>query len=187
MKRHYLPLIALVLLVCLGFYLYFGWFNLKDWKLVATDNGRFVATYTKIVFVDKDKGFATGNAFYKTLDGGRTWQEVLQDEKESPSSTFFTSQTEGWVVGSEINGTDEEWKNQTIPKWKMSKLLILKTEDAGASWQKIELDKEALPQEGKTTKFYNDICFDKSGKSWIVGYDEIIEARIENNFYTAPR
>ena len=182
MKRYYLYPLLLALLACLGFYLYFGWLNSNQWKLISFSNENFhyPPIYSKIAFFDKNRGFAVGNVFRETIDGGKTWQKVLRDEKESTNSLVFTSQTDGWAVGGEINGTDEEWVKQTIPKWKRFKLLILKTEDAGANWQKIELDKEAMPKEGNKFDSINDICFDKSGKSWIVGYGGIIEAKIEN-------
>ncbi len=59
------------------------------------------------------------------------------------------------------------------------KPLILRTNNQGfewKDWQKVNLDEKSSVEINRNFSGFNDICFDPSGKVWIVGDGGIVEA-----------
>ena len=72
----------------------------------------------KIEFVDSLHGFALGNSFNITIDGGQTWNSNLLDFTVELTGLSFANQLEGWISGHEgliAHTTDggQTWNTQT--------------------------------------------------------------------------
>jgi photosystem II stability/assembly factor-like uncharacterized protein len=120
-----------------------------------------------IIFFDVDTGISQGmSAVRKTTDGGKTWDLLHNFEKTSVSSLVFTKNNVFWSVGSTFN--DEKYKP-----------VILNSDDRGVTWQQIIFDKKDSEKIDKKFTGFSDICFDPTGKSWIIGSGGIVESLIK--------
>ncbi len=78
----------------------------------------------RIYFINKNKGFIVENypwecSYYKTTDGGNTWQKVIiEDVYAGPVDFFFFNEQDGYMLG-QIGGT----------------IYIFKTNDGGETWE----------------------------------------------------
>jgi len=95
-----------------------------------------------------------GPAFgYKTTDGGNSWKVVFQDTKQGLffNSLKFADEKNGLAVSDPIDG----------------KFFVLRTEDGGESWNKVQ----DLPdvEEGEANFAASNTCIEylPSGKAWI--------------------
>jgi photosystem II stability/assembly factor-like uncharacterized protein len=147
--------------------------------------------FNKMFFVDKQIGYATTwDTIYKTTNGGKSWIQgfaipfahyinsfYFTDEKtgwvvsecglifkttnlvtwDAVSSgtdlplnkVFFANNTTGWIAGGYINGKDDFHP------------VLLKTENGGDSWFKIE----------KVNYLIHDLFFRNTQEGWAVGED----------------
>jgi photosystem II stability/assembly factor-like uncharacterized protein len=118
-------------------------FSLHDsarWQLLSTGDHPHTPAFLSVSFSDPDHGWGlTPKALFETVDGGRNWVPRIDetDEKRTFFSLEFVDPMTGFIVGSQHNGTEHS-------------LLILRTDDAGQSWQdsdiKVKSEKRALLQ-----------------------------------------
>jgi photosystem II stability/assembly factor-like uncharacterized protein len=147
----------------------YGWvYNIGEGLLRTTDGGFswinsntgvFSAIMHDINFIDYAKGWAIGdnnsnNAIYKTIDSGKTWQEVYYANEQSMPSGQGVSINKVIAVGSE--------RNQQYPDTAM----IVKTIDGGENFS-IEYYIEELAFQKKIT--FKKILFTEAHHGWIYG------------------
>lgn len=133
----------------------------ESWeKIVDESNLSHTIPLVPIKFFNKNNGIAVrGLTIQKTDDGGSNWDKVYYEEENGVYAGIFTNETEGWVVGTE----------------NLEKPLVLRTNDKGISWRKINFDEKSLEAlKGKFT-YFRDICFDTKGKTWIIGNGGIVQ------------
>lgn len=152
-------ILAIVLFCSVGIYL-INVFSISKWNKLTEDSHSHAPAFLSIVFSDSKTGIAiTSSEIKQTTDSGRTWKTIYKNEDMVFDALTFSNKQNGWVIGS------------------MKKTpIILKTEDEGLHWQKLNLDEKSLNE--KFTRFY-DICFDNSGNSWLVGNGGIVKAKID--------
>lgn len=84
-------------------------------------------------FVDARKGWAVGGkgALLSTDDGGRSWRAARSPSDDTLRDIFFTDDRTGWIVCERdlfrLRTNDEQ------------RSYLLKTEDGGATWRRVEL------------------------------------------------
>lgn len=155
-----LNLALLFLILSCGSIIYFsGAFFQKSWEKVSEDTHSHAPDFLSVFFFDSKNGLAiTFLEIKQTADSGKTWKTIYQDEDLYFTTLIFTDEQNGWVVGSDGD----------IP-------LVLKTNDKGEHWQRIDFDENTLNDlDNKFNNFFN-ICFTQTGKGWIVGDGGIVE------------
>jgi len=139
----------------------------------------------KIYFMDSNIGWIGGVFnFYRTTDGGQSWQVVLDHINEITDFSFYDSLV-GWAffqdetLWSVIRRTTDggfNWEFQFIAKWYSEDLyfvnesigwavgreFIYKTEDGGYTWDSVGFD--------PLRDFFTDIEFVDSLTGWTVGF-----------------
>jgi photosystem II stability/assembly factor-like uncharacterized protein len=147
----HLFVVALLVLSC-------GSINEGNWELVQTGDMPHAAAVASIYFLDANEGWAlTWADLYKLRDYGKTWVPVLTNEggrRAFYSFTFMSSQ-DGVVVG-----TQDKEGAYTV--------LILRTSDAGISWQ--EANTDVTPQAYRANRpTLNKVAFCDAKNGWAVG------------------
>lgn len=136
--------------------------NHLNWEILRRGTFIHEPRFSHVFFFDQNNGIIlSGLGIHRSNDGGRNWDEVPTQGIQGFYSLVFTGKQNGWIVGSENDKT-----------------LIMKTSDKGLNWQKLDFDEKSLSEVDGKFSVFSDICFDPSGKSWIVGNDGIIEAVI---------
>lgn len=89
----------------------------KTWRVLQDSGAGTVGTQTivtdlhRVQFVNEKVGVIwRGNAFHRTWDGGRTWEETFAVPPENEYqllSFFFLTPEEGWVVGKSVFHTND--------------------------------------------------------------------------------
>lgn len=126
----------------------------KTWREVYKDSTQFGPGLYSVFFVNENKGWVCGRygKILYTEDGGLNW---TFQESNSPmhylEDIFFSDERKGWVVGRPL-GSD-------------STSLILKTTDAGESWQRIS----QFPHFESDLRGFNSVVFKDSLIGWAVG------------------
>jgi photosystem II stability/assembly factor-like uncharacterized protein len=160
-------------------YLLNGYSHAK-WKVLTEGKHSHIVPFNSITFFDSSNGLGIDVvSIEKTTDGGKTWVTILDYNDMGFYSLVFTNQKNGWIVGTESKILDSEEENR-VASSKNHKPVILKTEDGGLNWHKVSVDEGSLTKKDARFSAFLDICFDKSGKSWIVGDGGIVEAMIES-------
>ena len=151
-----------------------------SWQKLTEDKHSHALSFDSIVFFNPNDGLALTPIFlYKTSDGGKTWETAFENDGIATYSFVFTDKTNGWIVGAErkkIDSQNEEETHGINPK--NHKPLILKTENAGLNWEKIDISQESSAKIDGKFGMLSDICFDKSGTAWLAGDGGIIEAEV---------
>lgn len=138
-----------------------------DWQMLSEADPMFVhaGAYRHLHFFDSDVGIAvTGLSISTTDDGGRSWRSVRDGSGSGFHGLIFTTPQSGWIVGSD-SGTP----------------LILTTSTRGLHWQdwkKLDFDQRVLQGVSGKIRYFSDICFDQSGKAWLVGNSGIVQAEL---------
>ena len=134
--------------------------NRGEWELLTEGTLAHERRFSHVVFLDKKIGFAvSGSSIERSKDGGVTWEPIQTPGIQGFYSLIFTDTQHGWAVGTENK-----------------RPLVLKTTDKGDTWQAANFDEQGLNKlDGKFVSFL-DICFDMSGRSWMVGEGGIVEA-----------
>ena len=143
-----------------------------SWKKISERLDVYDApTYGSIFFFDENNGVAlTIASMESTKDGGKTWKTSSDFNNKAISSLVFTN-PDIWVVGEELTSENE----------KRNKPIILKTNDKGIHWENQVFDASSLKQVNEKFSNFKSMCFDKNGKSWLVGDGGIIEAKFHEN------
>jgi len=92
--------------------------------------------YTDLTFINETVGFAISNfgAIIKTTDGGYSWEQLLSPVNFFLSKIQFADSQTGYIIGGDDTGG-----------------YILKTVDAGQTWQLINLN---TPDKGRPTGMF---------------------------------
>ena len=92
--------------------------------------------YTDLTFINETVGFAISNfgAIIKTTDGGYSWEQLLSPINFFLSKIQFADSQTGYIIGGDDTGG-----------------YILKTVDAGQTWQLINLN---TPDKGRPTGMF---------------------------------
>ncbi len=172
--------------------------NWQDIRIYRSGEfGTGTPEFLSIFFSDKKRGFVVGSVlkksgkdeivvdslFFRTEDGGDTWQRITLPTKNELFHVFFSSNSDGWIVGDKgliLATTDGglTWKTQNSG---VTRALfnvdfrggsngfavggggtILRTTNGGAVWEKVATN---FTDTLKRVNFADD----KNG--WIVGYD----------------
>jgi len=150
------------------------------WKVLTESKHNHANPFNLVTFFDSSNGLGIGTlTVEKTSDGGKTWITTLDYNEMAFYSLIFTNQKNGLIVGTEAKPISSEDGNQ-IANAKNHNPVVLRTEDRGLNWRKVDVDGTTLTSKDKRFSAFLDICFDKSGKSWVVGDGGLIESIIEN-------
>lgn len=134
-----------------------------EWRILARSDLMHGSRLSQVKFFDRNSGIVLSpGAIGLTSDGGKSWTVVQASESQGYYSLAFADARNGIAVGA--------LKNE-VP-------LVLRTTDAGHSWQTLDLDPDLLKEERKLSIFL-DACFDPTGKVWIVGNRGIINASVK--------
>ncbi len=115
--------------------------------------------FRNIYFLDETTGYAndynkyTAN-FYRTSDGGKSWEKVGSLTDFSIYDLFFVNQAEGFLVASKLSPSSTPIKNGSY---------IMKTEDGGKNW---------LPVFSSVNTVFNKIVFNCKGIGAAVGFKD---------------
>ena len=185
MKEILTSRVVIFCLVILGSCALFLAYNLVNpfrgsWQKLTEDKHSHALSFDSIVFFNTNDGLALTPIFlYKTSDGGKTWKTAFENDGIAAYSFVFTDKTNGWIVGAErkkIDSQNEEETHGVNPK--NHKPLILKTENAGLNWEKLDIDQQSSAKINEKFGMLSDICFDKSGNTWLAGDGGIIQAEV---------
>jgi Photosynthesis system II assembly factor YCF48 len=136
-----------------------------EWRLLAQSDLMHGSRLSEVRFFDRKNGIViTSGTIGRTNDGGKSWTDVQASEEQGYYSFVFADAQNGIAVGS---------VNNEIP-------LVLRTVDAGYSWQNLNLDAGLLNKDLRITVFL-DACFDSTGRLWIVGNRGVVTASLEEN------
>lgn len=150
------------------------------WQVLTEGKHPHNLPFDSIKFFDSSNGInLTALTVNRTTDGGRTWTTTLDYNNMGFYSLVFTDQTDGWIAGTEVKKTPDAEESREANA-STRKPVILETNDRGLDWRKIYVDESSLTSKDARFSTFLDICFDKSGKSWIVGDGGVVEGRIEN-------
>jgi photosystem II stability/assembly factor-like uncharacterized protein len=134
--------------------------NHPGWETLTQSSLIHAKRLSHVFFFDKNNGITISPySIERSVDGGKTWKEVPGSNGNYYSLVFIDNQN-GWVVGSSEN----------------DKPLVMKTNDRGINWQKVNFDEKSLSALNEKISFFLAICFDRTGKGWIAGKGGIVEA-----------
>lgn len=139
----------------------------KNWKIVNIKSS--IGRARNIFFLNKTVGWVAGYpdfGLYKTMDSGRTWQQMRSIEyphkNETIESVFFLSDEEGWVVG------QDKWQGNIKHKG-----VIMHTKNGGNTWEKV------LVKENET--IFTLIYFTTQKDGWLVDRDNLYKTDDKGN------
>lgn len=143
--------------------------------------------------VQRDWFLESGDKISRTSNGGSTWEILDNGRKPNLNSVFFTNGQKGWAVGGGLNSSSQMdgvilhttnggniWQTTTYGRSFLTDVTfkgtqsgwivgdtgtILKTSDAGASWQ---------PQISGTQAYLKAVHFVTDQEGWVAGDQGII-------------
>ncbi|MCE5348151.1 MAG: YCF48-related protein [Bacteroidales bacterium] len=139
-----------------------------------------VSLYTDLTFINENVGYAISNfgAIIKTTDGGNSWEQLLFPVSFFLNKIQFTDSQTGYIIGGDNTGG-----------------YLLKTDNAGQSWQLIDLntpDKERPTGmffiSNKTGFISGKKLFRKTtdgGQTWSEVMDQVLENIADVSFKNA--
>lgn len=138
--------------------------EIGKWKVLTESELMHGSRISKVMFFDKENGIAVSpGVIAKTDDGGKRWAHVHSVKGNGYYSFAFSDGRNGVAVGS---------VNNEVP-------LVLRTNDAGRSWQTLNFDPKLLNRGDIKITTFLDVCFDSTGQIWIVGNRGIVSAAVE--------
>jgi photosystem II stability/assembly factor-like uncharacterized protein len=136
--------------------------SISKWQLITTSEHPHTPAFLAVSFTNPDHGLGlTPTALFETSDGGRTWASRVEDTdaKRTFWSLEFVDERTGFIVGAQRNGTDNS-------------LLILRTSDAGKSWQDTLIKVESTVTNAGLLLHAISFCNPQVG--WAVGSNVIV-------------
>lgn len=131
-----------------------------NWEILTEANITDTIPFRPIKFFDKNNGIAVRSlSIQRTVDGGKNWDVAFYEDNIGIFSGVFTSESEGWVVGSD----------------NLEKPFVLKTTDKGISWKRINFDEKSTGELKGKILYFRDICFDNKDTAWIVGEGGVVQ------------
>lgn len=117
-------------------------------------NSNTLAWLYDVYFLGERNGWiaGSGGAFLKTDDGGKTWTKQKNFTSDAIRQVYFTDERNGWLL----------CERNLYALGANSPSYLLKTDDGGASWQRVEF---ADSQRKRVTKIF----FAKSGAGFAIG------------------
>ncbi|QQS33230.1 MAG: hypothetical protein IPM50_01215 [Acidobacteriota bacterium] len=135
----------------------------EDWKVVTEDHLGHSIPFNLVKFFNRDMGIAVrGLTIQKTDDGGISWNEVYYQEKNGVYAGVFTSENDGWVVGTED----------------LAAPLVLRTTDKGSSWRKFSFEEKSLRKLNGKFTYFRDLCIGNADEIWLAGDGGVVQARV---------
>ena len=132
------------------------------WELLSSSYITDSTSLRPIKFFDQKNGISLSVAIENTSDSGKTWKTVFYEENTAVAAGGFTSEQEGWVVGTED----------------LTRPLVMKTSDGGKSWSRIAFDNKSTEQLSGKVQVLWDICFDPNGRAWMLGETGILHVEM---------
>ncbi|MBE2190143.1 MAG: hypothetical protein IAE98_11810, partial [Candidatus Kapabacteria bacterium] len=125
----------------------------KNWIML---NDKEFKNFNKVYFINNEIGFLVtdDNKIYRSIDGGNRWYFVDVYPDYIIHKILFTNSNTGWIIAE--NKQDQEWN------------ILLKTENAGSTWEKIDLQ-SILPDSDEYADVL-DIYFLDSLNGWIASW-----------------
>ena len=140
--------------------------EMGKWKVLHESAFIHGSRILQIMFFDMENGIAVSpGGIAKTDDGGKQWANVHSVEGNGYYSFAFADNRRGIAVGSVKN---------EVP-------LVLRTIDAGNSWQMLNFDPKVLNRDEIKITTFLDVCFDSTGTIWIVGNKGMVSASVEED------
>ena len=186
-----------------------GWVLRNNSVLRTTDGGwswtnniiDTLGSFSSIYFTDLQNGFAVGSGsypcwgrwcwsptianFYKTIDGGISWTNMLPDTLNfGLSSIHFFDQNNGWIFGdgivlkTENGGTDWMIDTSSYEVYRSAFILdqnnLWALDEHGTILHSIDMGKSWQEQSIQTTSQINGIFFTDEQNGWVVGQNGTI-------------
>src|SRR5258707_1471957 len=136
--------------------------KVSKWQLMSTGEHPHTPTFLAVSFTSPDHGWGlTPTALFETSDGGRTWASRVEDTdgKRTFFSLEFVNGLTGFIVGAQRSGNDRT-------------LLVLRTSDAGKSWQDTLIKVESTVTNAGILLHAISFCDPQVG--WAVGSNVIV-------------
>lgn len=132
------------------------------WSTCESGGDLKVSNLDAVAFATPKRGTALAmggrNGVLASSDGGQSWHEARVDLGADGDVNFFdvtfADETTGWIVG----------RARAVPGQDRWDAMLLRSEDAGASWRRTALSREAEAANGYR------VWFDRRGNGWILPY-----------------
>ncbi len=114
-----------------------------------------------VFFLNQKTGWAVGSkgALLTTVDGGTTWKIHPRPTEDSLQDVYFSDARNGWLV---CEANIYELKTKEAPR-----TYLLRTEDGGASWEKVDVN--GSDGKGNVDTRLTRLVFSRSGYGWVFG------------------
>jgi photosystem II stability/assembly factor-like uncharacterized protein len=114
-----------------------------------------------VFFLNQSQGWAVGSkgSLLTTQDGGTTWTIQSRPTEDSLQDVFFSNERNGWLL---CEANIYELKTREAPR-----TYLLHTEDAGVSWQKIDIN--GSDKNGSVDTRLARVIFSRAGRGWVFG------------------
>lgn len=137
-----------------------------QWTIFAESELIHGSKISRVMFFDRENGIIVSPGFIaRSKDGGKRWTPVHASADTGYYGFAFSNAQNGIAVGS---------VNNDVP-------VALRTSDAGQSWHPLSIDLNLLNKNGVRMTTFLDVCFDSTGKTWIVGNKGIVSATDDEN------
>ncbi len=133
--------------------------SLDDGKNWIQLNNRESKNFKLIYFIDNRVGFliTDDSKVYRSIDGGNRWYIVGSYPNTIIHKILFSDSQTGWIIAE--NKSDQEWN------------ILLKTENAGSTWERIDLQ-SFLPDADEYADVF-DMFYLDSLNGWIASWNAI--------------
>jgi len=121
---------------------------------ILDENNRFGLYYEKFI-----------TDFYKTSDGGTSWEKQSTLKDFNVTDFYFISPNEGFLAANKLKPSSFPMDNGC---------LVMKTEDGGKNWENVFNDVNCV---------FNKINFDKDGIGIVVGRKDVTKPVMDSNHF----